>query len=46
MSHVTCQASDVPRVVSAGQTDALADKLGIKLAARDLSTPSQLTFDI
>ena len=37
-------ASDVPGAVSAGQTDALADKLGIKLAARDLSTPSKLYF--
>ena len=36
MSHVTCQAWDVPWAVSAGQADALADKLGIKLAARDL----------
>ena len=44
MSHVRHQMC--PEAVSAGQTDALADKLGIKLAARDLSTPSQLTFDI
>ena len=44
MSHVKHQMCPGP--VSAGQTDALADKLGIKLAARDLSTPSQLTFDI